>query len=140
MQTSKTNVSPAPPGAAPGSEPGRFVCYKVKCPRGGLPPVAVTDQFGSRPLTLRTPKLVCAPVEGTTTTTTSTTTSTTTPECPPSAPCGTCGGGICLAHANPPPSLVCVDLAACAGFCTADANCPVGQVCAGLGTCCPLCP
>ncbi len=41
---------------------GRFVCYKVKCPKAVLSAVPVTDQFGgARSVQPRAPKLVCAP-------------------------------------------------------------------------------
>src|SRR2546427_12138023 len=37
VATTKTAVSPAPPGGVPnGTNAGLFVCYKIKCPRGAL--------------------------------------------------------------------------------------------------------
>src|SRR5262245_58154055 len=37
VETTKTNVSPTPPGAPAGQAAGQFLCYKVKCPKG-VPP------------------------------------------------------------------------------------------------------
>src|SRR5215813_12166606 len=31
VDVTKSNVSPAPPGAAPGAQAGTFLCYKLKC-------------------------------------------------------------------------------------------------------------
>ena len=79
VETAKTNVTPAPPGAAPGSAAGRFACYKVKCAKGPKLPVTIDDQFGSRAAEVIGPKLLCAPANvGPTTTTTATSTTTTT--------------------------------------------------------------
>jgi hypothetical protein len=76
----KTNVDPPPPGAAPGPQALKYLCYKAKCPKVDTP-VAAADQFGDRAVTLRSSSLLCAPVPGsapptTSSTTTSTTTST----------------------------------------------------------------
>jgi hypothetical protein len=82
----KSSVTPTPPGGGGTGEPNRFVCYKVKCPKATVPPLAVSDQFGTRSVTPGTTKYLCAPVAGpTTTTTTATTTSTTLTTLPP--PC-----------------------------------------------------
>jgi hypothetical protein len=57
----KTNVDPAPPGAQTGAVVlEEFACYKLKCPKGEFD-VMVTDQFGSRSMTVKAPKLLCAP-------------------------------------------------------------------------------
>jgi len=73
VQTAKSAVSPAPPGGGPsGTDAGAFMCYKVKCPRGALPPVSVTDQFGSRSLAPSSAKFICAPADVPLPTTTST--------------------------------------------------------------------
>jgi hypothetical protein len=50
VQVSKQNVTPAPPGGGPGPGPGsgaKFLSYKLKCPKGVLPPASFTDQFGA---------------------------------------------------------------------------------------------
>jgi hypothetical protein len=48
-QTTKSNVDPVPPGGAgDGGPAGRFLCYKLKCPKAALPTVTWNDQFGSR--------------------------------------------------------------------------------------------
>jgi hypothetical protein len=63
-QTTKTNVAPTPPGGADNTgAAGRFLCYKVKCPKATLPAVPWHDQFGMRTLTAATKaaSLVCAP-------------------------------------------------------------------------------
>jgi hypothetical protein len=65
VESDKSNVVPSPPGAPPGGAAGRFVCYKVKCPKAVLPPVTVGDQFGTRSVQPRAPKLVCAPAQPT---------------------------------------------------------------------------
>ncbi len=47
VDTTKTNVNPPPPGGGPtGGNAGKFVCYRIKCPRTAFTPVAVADQFG----------------------------------------------------------------------------------------------
>jgi hypothetical protein len=67
------NVSPPPPGAQPGSEPGRYLCYKVRCPKA--PRVAaVADAFGARSVAVKASSLLCAPLPTPTTSTTTTTT------------------------------------------------------------------
>lgn len=102
VAATKTAVKPTPPGG-PGSGPaaGRFLCYKLKCPRPPLTALQWHDQFGTRTVTPSVPRMVCAPeIPPTTSTTSSTTTSTT--MCTPTtcaaqgANCGTisdgCGG------------------------------------------------
>ena len=76
VETTKTNVSPPPPGAAPGNPAGQFLCYKVKCPKVKPPGMPWTDQFGGRTLQPAAPKMLCAPRAVSTTTTTSSTTTT----------------------------------------------------------------
>src|SRR5262249_41000158 len=63
VETTKTNVSPTPPGAPAGPAAGRFVCYKAKCPKGAPPVVTVTDQFGTRTVTPSAAQLLCAPMQ-----------------------------------------------------------------------------
>ena len=78
VPATKTNVVPAPPGGGGTGTPNSFFCYKVKCPKATLPPLAGTDQFGTRTVTPSKAKLLCAPLAGASTTTTSTSTTTTT--------------------------------------------------------------
>ena len=86
VPTVSPQLSPTPPGAAPGRNTGAFLCYKLRCRAGALAPLAVTDQFGRRIVKPRRSRLLCAPVPGTsegeetcvtTTTLVETTTSTT---------------------------------------------------------------
>ena len=78
VPASKTIVGPPfPPGGGGTGTPSSFFCYKVKCPRLLLPPLAGTDQFGSRSVQPSTAKLVCAPLASATTTSTTSSTSTT---------------------------------------------------------------
>jgi hypothetical protein len=86
IDVQKTNVTPMPPGAAPGAPGQKYLCYKVKCPK--VPgTAALQDQFGSHSLTYKATSLVCAPVPApTTTTTTTTSTTTTTLGCTPTGP------------------------------------------------------
>jgi hypothetical protein len=110
VETTKANVQPTPPGAESGAAAGHFLCYKLKCAKAALPAVTLGDQFGTRAVTARRAKLLCAPANPPTTSTTaaestttvSTTTeveSTTTPSvsttsCPP-ATAAYCGGANC---------------------------------------------
>jgi hypothetical protein len=158
VETAKTVVGePVPPGAGPGNPAGRFLCYKVKCPKTSLQNIPWTDQFGARPLQqLAPPKLLCAP-EPATTTTTTTTSSTTTMTGPPCVTggcgcCGSCGdgrchltggGGGCGTIDNTPQ---CVSASSCTEvMCNSHGQCPAGQVCvftgSGIGSlCCDPCP
>jgi len=73
VETTKTNVTPTPPGGADNSGPaGRFMCYKLKCPKATLAALQWHDQFGDRQVTPSKPKILCAPeiLAATTTTTT----------------------------------------------------------------------
>ena len=107
-QTTKTNVSPAPPGGGSAGPAGRFLCYKLKCPKTVAPTVAWHDQFGERELTVTRPKVICAPeILSVTTTTTSSTTSTT--ACATAvASCGASGEGLCMYNC-PTDTFVCVE-------------------------------
>lgn len=52
-----------PPVGGP-TNPGntrKFCCYKVKCAKGPSSVLGVDDQFGNRPLSITTPKMLCAP-------------------------------------------------------------------------------
>jgi hypothetical protein len=91
LPSTKTNVSPTPPGGGEGPPAGGFACYRVKCPRAELPDVVIDDQFGTRIGTPAFAKMVCAPLNPTTAATTSTTTvsistTSTTLPCPYSGP------------------------------------------------------
>lgn len=127
VESTKTNVQPTPPGAPDGPAAGHFVCYQVKCPKGAVSGVAVTDQFGSRILTPSAAQILCAPAQvpgSTTSTTTSTssttiagptttsssTTSTTVPSglcCPFIEGCGSYVLGGCPGGSAGPPGSVC---------------------------------
>src|SRR5262245_8871690 len=49
VEATKSNVNPTPPGGADNSgAAGRFMCYKVKCPKATPPQVQWHDQFGDR--------------------------------------------------------------------------------------------
>src|SRR5262245_17735200 len=50
VASSKTNVTPTPPGGVGNAVLDPFVCYKVKCAKQIHPGVAAPDQFGSRTL------------------------------------------------------------------------------------------
>jgi len=128
VETTKTEVVPTPPGGEDDTGPaGRFMCYKVKCPKAALAPLQWHDQFGDRQVTPSAPKMVFAPeiVAGTSTTTTTaaTASSTTTTTL---SPLGTaCTGGTqCM-------SGFCVDgvccNTVCSGVCTACSAAAKGQ-------------
>ena len=90
----KMGVTPTPPGGPDTAGlAGRFLCYKVKCPKATLAALQWHDQFGSRMVTPSTPKIVCAPEILPTTTTTTPTTSTTT-----TTLCGSVGESCCLGN------------------------------------------
>ena len=78
LPSTKTNVSPTPPGGGEGPPAGGFACYRVKCPRAELPGVVIDDQFGTRTGTPAFANMLCAPLNPTTSGTVSTTTVTTT--------------------------------------------------------------
>jgi hypothetical protein len=63
VATTKTGVSPTPPGGGPStpSPAGKFLCYRVKCARQTLPNQTLSDQFGGRTVTPRTTAMLCAP-------------------------------------------------------------------------------
>jgi hypothetical protein len=78
VAATKSNVTPTPPGGGANDPANSFICYKLKCPKGTLAPINISDQFGTRSAQPGTAKMLCAPIEPTTTTTTAPTTSTTT--------------------------------------------------------------
>jgi hypothetical protein len=61
VPSTKTNVTPTPPGGGGTGTPNSFFCYKVTCPKATLPTLAGADQFGSRTVTPGPAKLLCAP-------------------------------------------------------------------------------
>ena len=62
VQTTKTGVSPTPPGVNPTRGPaGKFLCYRVKCARQTLANQTLVDQFGSRSVSPRATSMLCAP-------------------------------------------------------------------------------
>jgi hypothetical protein len=77
-----------------------FICYNMKCPKppAPIPPVLVSDQFGSRTLQKFTARRICTPaIKGLPTTTTiPQTTTTTTTTTMPSNPCMLDQQGACL--------------------------------------------
>ena len=80
VPASASNVQPTPPGVGGTGVPNAFACYKVKCPKGALPPLQIDDRFGSRTVRPVKSKLVCAPSATTTSTVAGgSTTTTTTP-------------------------------------------------------------
>src|SRR5881628_1615994 len=61
VPSSKTNVTPEPPGTGGSGTPNAFGCYKIKCPKVTLPAIPLNDQFGTRDVTPSKPRLLCAP-------------------------------------------------------------------------------
>ena len=48
VEATKANVNPPPPGGTDDSGPaGRFLCYKLKCPKQPVPGGTFGDQFGT---------------------------------------------------------------------------------------------
>jgi len=95
-QTTKTNISPPPPGAPAAGAAGQFLCYALKCKKAKTT-VTMTDQFGSRAGVATVSKMLCAPAEvvSTQSTTTTTVPGTTTTTLPCAA--GVPVGGACWA-------------------------------------------
>jgi len=158
LPTTKENLHPGPQGTGATGTPNAFGCYKLHCPKAALPTLQLDDQFGSRTVTPRTAKLLCAPAPAPTRTSTTTTT---TSSCPPATAfyCGhsACGGGapVCDPVGRCPQGMTC-DATACT--CTGEAipcgdprlsgsltcnfcqwgTCPAGMTCGGVprpGTC-----
>src|SRR5204862_5396491 len=128
-----------------------FGCYKVRCPKAALPTLQLNDQFGSRAVTPRAAKILCAPAPAPTTTSTTTTT---TSSCPPATAfycggvgCGVGGAPSCENFALCPQGMTC-DQTMCS--CTGPAvpcgpslggltcnlcrygSCPAGMACVGI--------
>jgi hypothetical protein len=133
-----SNVTPMPPGDGAGTAAaGRFLCYKLKCPKATFAPITVADEFGTRAVTPAAPKVFCAPeAETVTTSTLATTTTTTLPS--------TCGNGIvdpgetcdgnCPTCGAEPTS--CFTHTGSATTCDLVCHVPI-QTCAAGDTCCP---
>ena len=136
------------PGGEPSAAPaGRFLCYALKCPRGALTALTVSDQFAARSVTPSSAKMVCAPAAvGTVPTTTTTTTL---PSCGPYDTCGgPCPAGqTCSANSSlEPADCQCVPgNTPCArgDFPACDGDCNSGGVCRPFATSCScfdVCP
>ena len=69
VDSTKSAVSPAPPGAADGAQPGKFFCYKAKCPVS-TPVFSGDDQFGAHNIEVKKTQFLCAPADTVPTTTT----------------------------------------------------------------------
>jgi hypothetical protein len=82
VDSTKSAVMPAPPGAYDGAQPGKFFCYKARCPVAN-PTFTGSDQFGSHDIEVKKTQFLCAPVD----TVAPPTTTTTMPECITSGDC-----------------------------------------------------
>jgi hypothetical protein len=135
LETTKTNVSPTPPGGGPTGATGGFLCYQLKCPRGQTASGDVQDQFGRRTVRFRGAQLLCAPAtRGTLTigpapgprgSTTTTTLATSGCRFTDGRCVGQCAGGARCATAASSTSCECrstacgdADAPECNGFCT----------------------
>ena len=114
VPSSKTNVTPEPPGSGATGTPNAFGCYKIKCPKAKLPAIPLNDQFGTRDVAPRAPRLLCAPA---------TITITTTSTCPP-ATAAYCGAADCGEGGMP----------SCDP--TFSPFCPQGMTCTTMGATC----
>jgi hypothetical protein len=131
----KTNVTPAPPGAPAGPPANRFLCYKVRCPRGEVS-LQATDQFGSRLVSARNVNsLVCAPIVPVPTTTMAPATTTTTATTP-----GSCGDGVCFFFFGEFCNTCPADCGPC-GTCVLDGACDraAGESCVECSADCGAC-
>src|SRR5439155_21849924 len=67
VQTIKGTPTPPPPGGGPGPGPDdptvKFISYKLKCPKGVLPPVSFDDQFGAGMFTPGSAKRLLVPAQ-----------------------------------------------------------------------------
>ena len=137
VQTHKQVVStPPPPGAPPGPDAGRFACYKVKCPKGVLGQITISDQFATRTVSPGNAQLLCAPVQlaGVTTTTTASTTTTTLSQ--EVACCAATGAAACLWL----PGQDCVNFPGTPGTLSSSCDSATGQckAAASAGNCCTV--
>ncbi|MCC6847358.1 MAG: hypothetical protein IT294_02565 [Deltaproteobacteria bacterium] len=111
IDVAKQNAQPPPPGAAPGPKASDYLCYKLACPKQTLPTLLVNDQFGSRDVTVKPPKFLCAPATKEIQHQTPTPTATATPIAPTETPTATrtpgcafdtaAGGGQCAGPCPP---------------------------------------
>ena len=154
VQATKTGVTPPPEGGDGASGPaGRFLCYKVKCPKAALDDIQWHDQFGSRVVAPLASRMLCAPeiVESTTTTTSSSTTTSTV--CPAGETlcgtscvdldtdllnCGACGHGCAAECAGNVAATTCsaglCSIATCTlGFFDTNGSCADGCECQDSG-------
>src|SRR5262249_52166218 len=53
VPSTKTNVTPTPPGGGGTGTPNSFFCYRVKCPPNSHPALSGADQFGIRTVQTR---------------------------------------------------------------------------------------
>ena len=137
LPSTKTNVSPTPPGGGEGPPAGSFACYRLKCSRDTeLPDVVIDDQFGTRIGTPAFARMLCAPLNPTTTPTVSTTTlptstTSTTLPCPYAGPpihdpntfagCDpSCGGAHCVPTEIVPSGLQSLMATCTDGLCVPD--------------------
>ncbi len=57
----KANIAPPEPGGGPTQGTTKFLCYKVKCPKGAAQTASAKDQFGVHTVMLKAPRVLCAP-------------------------------------------------------------------------------
>jgi hypothetical protein len=133
-EATKTNVDPPAQGGSGPAPAGRFLCYKVRCPRRDAATLAFSDQFGTHTIEVGSTKLLCAPgIDAGV------------PCDVVAAPCGACGAGLCVpvTSAGGVTTLQCVDEPTCVPRSGCDTPCDPGQVCQDLPeqeACCAPCP
>jgi hypothetical protein len=121
-----TELTPSLPTLESPGPAGKFLCYKVKCPKRSAVPFAARDRFGEHALEVKSSQLLCAPAFD------SDLDDCNGPE-DLLQPCGADASGVCfLRPESDGPRFDCVDQASCTGFCTADAQCASSEVCAGV--------
>lgn len=69
VDSTKSAVTPSPPGAPDGAQPGKFFCYKARCPVSE-PTFTGDDQFGTHGVEVKKTQFLCTPVDTVPTTTT----------------------------------------------------------------------
>jgi hypothetical protein len=63
VPTTKSNVTPAPPGGGPSSSAASaFLCYRAKCPKSSVTENA-NDQFGNRVILVKASRYLCVPAD-----------------------------------------------------------------------------
>jgi hypothetical protein len=131
VDTTKSNVSPPPPGAPSGASAQVYVCYTMRCTREADITIEATDQLGGSGLLQvkrhSAKRILCAPAVTPTTTTLPPCGNTAVPECngacPPDAVCSPTGLALdvcaCVSSTSP-----CGDTApVCNGICPAGEEC-----------------